>query len=70
MLLGINVAVPASEIALGEDVKKKIGGMLGEGDGFSNGHIFSIKRLTFFLAIISSSLVARKRMDINSANMR
>jgi len=27
MLFGINIAVPASEVAFGEDVKKKIGGI-------------------------------------------
>jgi hypothetical protein len=27
MLIGINITVPAVEVALGEDVKKKIGGI-------------------------------------------
>jgi hypothetical protein len=70
MLPGVDVAMAAFEIAFSEDMKKNIGGIFGEGNGFRPDHILVSKRLIFFLAVISSSLVARRRIDMYSANIR
>ena len=70
MLTGVYVAVAAFEIALGKDVEENVGGVSGEGDGLGQSHIFESKRLIFFLAVINSSLVSRRRIDMYSANMR
>lgn len=70
MLTGIYVAVAALEIAPGEDVKENVGGVSGEGDGLGQSHNFESKRLIFFLDVINSSLVSRRRIDMYSANIR
>ena len=66
----INITMVTLEITLGEDVEEYVGGVSRERNGLGYGHILASKRLIFFLAVINSSLVRRRRIDIYSANIR
>ena len=54
----------------GQDVEENVGRVSREGSRLGQGHIFVSRRLIFFLAVINSSLVRRRRIDIYSANIR